>query len=128
MKRIITLCLIALMLFTLCGCTESDRVNVNISVEADNFNVLRRLTVINMRSDKPIFELVAYFSLSNNLTNELVVTCETGNGIYKKHYVYLNELTMYVIEDLSGASVSPYYYEINFLPEMIPVFGFTSNN
>lgn len=128
MKRIIALFVILLMLFTLCSCTESDRVNVNISKEADNFNVLRRLSVINMRTDNPIFELTAYFSLSNNSTNELVVTCETGNGLYKKHYVYLNEYTMYVVEDLSGAAVSPYYYEINFLPDMIPVFGFTNND
>lgn len=30
----------------------------------------------------------------------------------------MNEWTIYVVEDVSGAEVSPYYYEVNFLPEM----------
>lgn len=36
----------------LAGCTESSRVSYNIKQDADNFNVARRLTVFNMRSDK----------------------------------------------------------------------------
>lgn len=34
-----------LLLGLLPGCRESDRVSYNIGVEADNFNVYRRLTV-----------------------------------------------------------------------------------
>jgi outer membrane lipoprotein SlyB len=37
---------------TLVGCTEANQVSHNVSQEADNFNVLRRLTVINSRTDK----------------------------------------------------------------------------
>lgn len=36
------------------GCTEADRVNTNINQAADNFNVTRRLEVINARTDKPL--------------------------------------------------------------------------
>lgn len=36
---------------------------------------------------------------------------------YKKDLVYLNDYTMYVVEDVSGANVDKYHYEINFLPE-----------
>ena len=34
-----------------------------------------------------------------------------------KDYVYLNDYTMYVVEDISGSAVDKYHYEINFLPE-----------
>lgn len=118
-KRIIATLLSIVMVFSLAGCRQSGRVSYNISKEADNFNVIRRLTVINARTDKPVFELIAAFSVSNNGNNELEVTCQTGVNEYKKHLVYLNEWTLYVIEDVSGAAVSPYRYEINFLPEMI---------
>lgn len=85
--------------------------------EADNFNVTRKLTVINARTDTILLEMEGTFSLSNNSDNELEVICEVGDGKYQKHFVYLNDDTMYVVEDISGANVDKYHYEINFLPE-----------
>ena len=122
MKKIVSLVLALLLAVSLCACTEVSQVNHNINQAADNFNVTRRLEVINARTDTPLFELIGNFSLSNNSENELVVTVELENGTYKKHYVYLNEYTMYVVEDLSGSDVSPYHYEINVLPEQFQVF------
>ena len=130
MKKIWFLILAVLILgVVLCGCeTEANRVNENLTKEADNFNIMRRLAVINARTDKPLFELEGRFSLTNNDTNELVVTVEVAPGQYKKHFVYLNPYTMYVVEDISGANVSQYHYEINFIPEMIIPFSFTAND
>lgn len=128
MNKKITLILLSIvMAFSLAGCRQAERVSYNISKEADNFNVIRRLSVINARTDKPVFELVAAFSVSNNSNDELEVTCQTGPNEYKKHLIYLNEWTLYVIEDVSGASVDPYHYEINFLPEMIQPIAITSS-
>lgn len=73
------------------------------SKEADNFNVTRKLTVINARTDTILLEMEGTFSLSNNSDNELEVICEVGDGKYQKHFVYLNDDTMYVVEDISGA-------------------------
>lgn len=130
MKKIWFLILVVLILgILLCGCeTQANRVNENLAKEADNFNIMRRLAVINARTDKPLFELEGRFSLSNNDTNELVITVEVSPGEYKKHFVYLNDYTMYVVEDISGANVSQYHYEINFIPEMIIPFTFTAND
>lgn len=101
----------------LTGCTEVDQVSNNISKEADNFNVTRKLTVLNARTDTILLELTGTFSLQNNSENELEVIIETAEGKYQKDLVYLNDYTMYVVEDLSGADVDKYHYEINFLPE-----------
>lgn len=131
-KRIIALVsvlvILACVAASVTGCREADRVSYNVSKEADNFNVTRRLTVINARTDKPIFEMIGRFSLDNNDVNELEIIVETADEIYKKHYVYLNEWTIYVVEDVSGAYVDPYHYEVNFLPEMIVPVTFTSND
>ena len=120
MKKIITLILtLCLICGLFVGCSQASRVSYNISKEADRFNVTRRLAVINARTDKPIFEIIGKFSISNTATNELAVTVEVAEGQYKKHYVYLNSWTIYTVEDVSGAYVDNYHYEINYLPEMI---------
>ena len=106
-----------LICLVLTGCTEADQVSSNISKEADNFNVTRKLTVLNARTDTILIELTGTFALKNNSNNELEIIIETAEGKYQKDYVYLNDYTMYVVEDISGASVDKYHYEINFLPE-----------
>lgn len=129
-KKLLALILVVIVMTTMfVGCDrQSDRVSYNISQQADNFNVTRRLAVINARTDKPIFELIGNFSLKNNSTNELEVIVETEKGVYKKHFVYLNEWTIYVVEDVSGAYVDNYHYEVNFLPEMIIPVTFISKD
>ena len=119
MKKIIAIVLLLALCLCLCGCRQADRVAYNVSKEADNFNVTRRLVVINARSDELIFELVGRFSITNNAANELAIICETGPNEYKKHFVYLNEWTLYFVEDIGGSDVSTYQYEVNFLPQML---------
>lgn len=119
MKKKVVALLAALVLAcaSLTGCTEAYKVSNNISQEADNFNVTRKLTVLNARTDTILLELTGTFSLQNNSENELEVIIETAEGKYQKDLVYLNDYTMYVVEDISGADVDKYHYEINFLPE-----------
>ena len=130
MKRKIAalLVLTAVSCFAMTGCTEADQVSTNISKEADNFNVTRKLTVLNARTDTILLELTGTFALKNNSDNELEVIIETAEGKYQKDYVFLNDYTMYVVEDISGAEVDKYHYEINFLPEMIQPIKFTQND
>ncbi|MBR2048294.1 MAG: hypothetical protein IJ960_06815 [Oscillospiraceae bacterium] len=118
-KLIVFIFALVLCLSLFAGCTEADKVSYNVSQEADNFNVTRRLAVINARTDKPIFELIGNFSIATNSASELEIIVEVERGVYKKHFVYLNEWTIYVVEDVSGAYVDKYHYEVNFLPEMI---------
>ena len=110
--------LVLLICITATGCTEANQVSYNISKEADNFNVTRKLTVLNARTDTILLELTGTFALKNNNANELEVIIETAENKYQKDYVYLNDYTMYVVEDISGASVDKYHYEINFLQEV----------
>lgn len=131
MKKIAAIIIMAVIsVMILAGCeTEASKVSYNVSQEADNFNVIRRLTVLNARSDKPMFELIAAFSITvDSADNQLEVVCEAGDGQYKKHFIGLNEWTMYVVEDVSGANVDKYRYEVNFLPEMIAPITFTSKD
>lgn len=122
-KRIAVIAMILSLGLT--GCTEADKVSENVSTEADNFNVLRRFAVINSRTDKVEFEVVGAFSLDATDRNKISIICELEDGTYKKHIIGLNENTMYVIEDLGGAKVNKYKYEVNYIPESIVPFTVT---
>lgn len=111
----VSLSLAAIMLFV--GCSEADKANYNISKQADYFESERKLTVYNARTDTIILETEGYMSISNNDNGELVCTVKTGKNTYKKNYVYLNENTMYVVEDITGTHTDPYHYKMYFHTE-----------
>lgn len=117
---IISLIIIGALTLILPGCTEADRVNHNLSKQANYFDCERRITVYNARTDKVILYIEGYIDISNNTTNELVVTAKTGNDTYKKNYVYLNEYTLYVVEDISGTHTDPYHYKVVFDTNVAP--------
>ena len=99
------------------GCSEADKVNANLSNEANYFSCERRVTVYNARTDLVILNIEGYMSISNNSSNELVVTCKIGADEYKKNYIYLNEYTLYVVEDITGTHTDPYHYKVYFHTE-----------
>ena len=122
--------LFALCLLMLSSCNrEAQKVSRNISKNADNFNVTRRLTVFNMRTDKCIMTMTGKMSIQNEGNNEIAVIVEIDrdSGLYQKHFIYLNEWTMYTVEDVSGVNVSRYAYEVEFMPQSIIPIRFTAD-
>ena len=123
-KRIVkiialVLCLMAIAtMFT--ACSEAEKVNYNMNKQAQYFECLRKITVYNARTDTIVLEAEGYMDISNNTTNEIVVTCKTGANEYKKNYVYLNEWTIYVVEDITGTYTDPYHYKMYFHTELLP--------
>ena len=125
-KRVLAIALV--LFFTLSGCTQAERVSYNVSKQADNFNVKRRLTVINTRTDKCILQMTGKISIED-VTDGIAVLVEVDRdkGIYQKHWVYLNENTMYTVEDLNGVEVSKYAYEMEFMPQMLTPVKINAN-
>lgn len=117
MKKFICIFLALYILLLFSGCTEADKVNSNLSKQADYFECERRITVYNARTDTIILEAEGYMSISNNSKNELVVTVNTGPNEYKKNYIYLNAYTLYVVEDITGTHTDPYHYKMYFHTE-----------
>lgn len=119
-KKIICAIMITVIALLCVGCSEADRVNHNISKQANYFETERRITVYNARTDKIILEAEGLMSISNNSDNELVCTIKTGANTYKKNYIYLNAYTMYVVEDITGTMTDPYHYKMYFHTEVLP--------
>lgn len=118
MKKIIkALALVTLLNTT--GCTQADTVRHNITENADSFNVTRRITVFNTRTDKVLMQMIGVMSIkTDSNTKELNILVKDGETYYK-HLIYLNDDTTYVMEDVGGADVSRSAYEIHFLPEVL---------
>lgn len=115
------MCIIMMVLtLWMCGCSEADKVNANISKQANYFETERHITVYNARTDKIILEAEGLMSITNNSSNELVCTIKTGTNTYKKNYIYLNDYTMYVVEDITGTMTDPYHYQLYFHTDVLP--------
>lgn len=112
--------LIGFMAIFLSGCSEAERVRENLSLEADNFNIVRELTVINCITGDTLFQMTGKISITADVEdNQLEVIAEDGDT-YTKHIIGLSDNTTYVIQDLNlGANdVSKYKFTINFNPNM----------
>ena len=95
----------------LCGCSsEAEKANYNNSKQADYFESERKITVYNARTDKVSMEAEGYMSISNTSNNELVCTVKVGPESYRKNYIYLNDYTMYVVEDITGTHTVLFFF------------------
>ena len=124
-KKIMYMILIATALAgMMSGCTQAERASFNLTQEADNFNIVRQLTVINCIKGDTLFQMTGKMSITADTTdNQLEIVVE-DDGTYVRHIVGLSDNVTYVIEDLNlGANeVSNYRYTLNFNPDMwIPV-------
>ena len=104
----------------LAGCdTEVNRVSYNLSQEADNFNDIRQITVINCLQGDVLFQMTGKMSITADAAdNQLEIIVEDENGEYKKHFIGLSDNVTYVVEDVTAGDVEKYKYTLNFNPEM----------
>lgn len=124
MRKILAILLTMVMVLGFAGCSEADRVSHNLSKQADNFNIVRQLTVINCIEGDVLFQMTGKLSICADTTdNQLEITVE-DDGTYVKHFVGLSDNVTYVVEDLNlgDNAVSKYRYTLNFNPNMwIPI-------
>ena len=120
MKKILMVIMVLVLMLALAGCSQAERASYNLSKQADNFNVVRQVTVINCIEGDVIFQMTGKLSIeADEMDNQLEIMVE-DNGTYVKHFIGLSDNVTYVIEDLNlGANdVSQYRYTINFNPKM----------
>ena len=118
-KKIAAFFMAACVASGVADCSTASTVNHNLSKDANEFNVYRRITVTNARTDTIMLQAEGYMALSNNRSNELVVTIKTGEEQYYKDYIYLNDWTCYVMEQTEPKGTDKYHYELVFYPERL---------
>ena len=118
-KKILAFGVALSVMLGMAGCSTAHTVNHNLSKDANEFNIYRRITVTNARTDTVMLQAEGYMALGNNSSNELVVTIKTGHHQYYKDYIYLNDWTCYVMEQTEPKGTDKYHYELTFYPERI---------
>lgn len=119
MKKIFTVAAVAIAGFTMVSCTsDADVVSENISTEADNFQINRRIVAFNGITDKYLLTIEGWCNIVDQ-ENQLEVTCKVGDEQYKKHFVGLSDNVSYFVEQMETANVSPNHYKVVFKPSTI---------
>lgn len=103
----------------LTGCTpESQVVSENISKEADSFNVQRKITVLNTRTDKFMFYAEGRCSVERD-NGWLIAICRHAPDEYRKHLIGPATDAFPSVEQLAPIDVSRYHTLIVVKPEGI---------
>jgi len=96
---------------------EADVASQNLSTQADQFQVFRRVIFYNSITNDIIFVAEGYCSLGNyDKEGELSVTCKVGNGLYVKHFLGLSDNVTYYVIQLDPAYASVHHYKVIFNP------------
>lgn len=127
MKKKLALFVMVVCLLGCCGytsCSEAERVNENLAEQADNFNIVRRVTVINCIEGDVLFEMQGKMCIKSDTADKQLEVIAEEDGRYTKHIIGLSDNVTYVVEDLNLGKndVSKYKYTINYNPKMwIPI-------
>lgn len=118
-KKIILVVLLILAIFALSSCRQADNVRHNLKREADDFNIRRRITVLNTRTDTPMMQITGLLAISVDNDGDLNITIEKAPNEYVLNYAHLSQDTTYIVEQIETKEVSKYKYEIKFYPTQL---------
>lgn len=105
------------------GCTAADTASQRASDAADNFEVVRELTVFDNCTGQILFIAEGRMSIRvDRDDSQLEIMVAQPDGHYEKHYVGLNETTTYIVRDVSGVDVENFRYRIRVNPDMLMPF------
>ena len=92
----------------------------NLSKDADNFKVPRRVVFYNGITDAYMLEIRGMCSIgSGTSAKSITVTCKVADGQFKKHVLGLSDNVTYFVEQLEAAHVSTNFYKVTFKPSTI---------
>lgn len=119
---LLTALLTALLLCA--GCyNEANRVRTNLAKEADAFNCVRRVTVVDCITSEVLFQCEGKISITaDTADHQLEILIEEEGGTYKKAIIGLSDNVTYLVEDIYSSYVNPYQYTIMWNPKMVLPF------
>jgi hypothetical protein len=119
-KRIISGLALFGVAITTAGCArDADVASQNLSYAADNFEINRRIVFYNGITGGYILTIEGLCAQKPEDSKKLSVTCKTGPGQYKKHFLGLSDNVTYFSEQIDPAPAGTYHYRVVFKPAAI---------
>lgn len=118
LKKVAAALVLSGVLFGTVGCApDADIASANISKAADMFEIQRRIVFYNGITGEYMLSIEGLCSLGNHDgPREVSVTCKTGPGNYKKHFLGLSDNVTFFAEQIDPAPASAYQYRVIFKP------------
>ncbi len=98
---------------------DADVASYNLSQAADNFEINRRIVFYNGITGGYILTIEGLCAQKPEDGKKLSVTCKTGPGQYKKHFLGLSDNVTYFSEQIDSAPAGTYHYRVVFKPSVI---------
>ena len=118
--RVIVAATAAAIIITGCSRTDADVASKNLSKAADQFEIQRRVVFLNGITDEYMLTIEGLCSIeADEVDSQLEVTCKTGEGEYKKHFLGLSDNVTYFVEQMESADVSTSRYRVVFKPSTV---------
>lgn len=116
MKRLLLGAAAAVSIFALSACQQDATVaNNNLTIEADNFKLLRKTVFYNVWTDQEVAVFTGFCSIEDK-GNRFWVTCKDADG-FKRHQLGSSANMTYFMIQLDGADVSTYHTKIVWKPQ-----------
>lgn len=120
LKKLAAVAVAAGLVVGVSACSDADVASRNLSKDADNFRVERRVVFLNGITDTYLLSIEGRCSItSDNTDSQLEVTCKVSETGYKKHYLGLSDNVTYFVEQLESTDVDAYHYKVVFKPSVI---------
>jgi len=104
----------------LSGCSRpADVASRNLTVDADNFEITRRVVFYNGITGNYILVIEGLCSIGNNdKPGKLTVTCKTGPNDMK-HFLGLSDNVAFFAEQVAGWEVNTFHHRVMFRPQTV---------
>lgn len=118
MKKIL-LATAAILMLSSCD-DDAGVASQNLSKDADNFKIARRVVFYNGFTNDYMLEIRGLCSLQPTTTTKgIAVVCKVGDNEFKKHILGLSDNVTYFVEQLDPKNVSTNFYKVIFKPSLI---------
>lgn len=120
LSKIVAASMVAVGAITLASCSSSDAdlASGNLSKAAEQFEVNRRITVVNGVTDKYVMLVEGRCSLEFP-EGRTEIVCKLENGTFVKHHVIMSDNVFIMSEQINGTVVDTDQYRVIFKPEVI---------
>jgi hypothetical protein len=112
---VLSVCIIAVLF----SCSNASVASYNVSNDATQFRVYRRVVFLNGITDKYILCVEGYCSILKSEDGMLEVIIKTEKGEYLKHFLGLSDNVTFFAEQVQPSKVSDKNYKVIFKPSVI---------
>lgn len=110
--------LVLILLFVAACSSNADVASENLSKAAEQFEISRRITVVNGITDKYVMVVEGKCSLEFP-DGRTEIVCKLKNGDFVKHHVVKSDNVFVMSEQTNGTAVDTNHYRVIFKPEVI---------